>query len=228
MCPADDAKENALMRRLPLLQLLIVLSFLGDFLGASTAWPQPKGSIGKVTALEGKATVLRQGRFAPEPLATQEAIFQEDIIQTDAASKVKITLIDATVISLGEQSRLELKEFAYSSPQQTLTARFSIAVGIFRAIVNKLIPQSAFEVTTPTAVAAIRGTDFMGEVKPDSTAIVVLEGTVVISNVRLTFRGIATLLEGTGTTVADDQPPSAPTKWSESRIEALRRATALR
>jgi hypothetical protein len=216
------------MRRLPLLELLIVLGFLSALLGASTAWPQPKASIGKVTALEGKATVLREGRFAPEPLVNQQAIFQEDIIQTDVASKVKLTLIDATVISLGEQSRLELKEFAYSSPQQTLTARFSIAVGIFRAIVNKLIPQSAFEVTTPTAVAAIRGTDFMGEVKPDSTAIVVLEGTVVISNVRLTFRGIATLLEGTGTTVADDQPPSAPTKWSESRIEALRRATALR
>ena len=68
----------------------------------------------------------------------------------------------------------------------------------------------------------------MGEVKPDSTAIVVLEGTVVISNARSAFRGLATLVEGTGSTVADDQPPSAPTKWSESRIEALRRATALR
>jgi hypothetical protein len=216
------------MRRLPLLELLIVLGCLGGLLGASTAWPQPKASIGKVTALEGKATVLREGRFAPEPLANQQAIFQEDLIQTDVASKVKITLIDATVISLGEQSRLELKEFVYSSPQQTLTARLGIAAGIFRAIVKKLIPQSSFEVTTPTAVAAIRGTDFMGEVMPASTAMVVLEGTLVISNVRSTFRGIATLLEGTGTTVADDQPPSAPTRWSESRIEALRRATALR
>jgi hypothetical protein len=215
------------MRRLLLLELLIVLGFLGGLLGASTAWPQPKTSIGKVTALEGKATVLREGRFAPEPLANQAAIFQEDIIQTDVASKVKITFIDATVISLGEQSRFEVKQFVHSAQQQTLTARLAVTVGIFRAIVKKLIPQSSFEVTTPTAVAAIRGTDFMAEVRPNSTAIVVLEGTLVISNVRSTFRGIATLIERTGTTVADDQPPSAPTRWSESRIEALRRATEL-
>ena len=216
------------MRRLPLLELLMVLGLFGGLLRASTAWPQPKASIGKVTALEGKATVLRQGRFVPEPLANQEAIFQEDIIRTDVASKVRITLIDATVISLGEQSRLELNEFVYSWQQQIRTGRLAIPVGIFRAIVKKLIPQSAFEVTTPTAVAAIRGTDFMGEVKPDSTAMVVLEGTVVISNVRATFRGIAALLEGTGTTVTRDQPPTAPTRWSASRIEALQRATALR
>jgi hypothetical protein len=216
------------MRRLPLLEFPFVLGFLGGLLGASTAWPQAKASIGKVTALEGKAMVLRQGRLAPQPLAHQAGISQEDIIQTDVASKVKITLIDATVISLGEQSRLELKEFVYAAQQQTRTARLTIAVGIFRAIVKKLIPQSSFEVSTPTAIAAIRGTDFMGEVKPDSTTIVVSEGAVVISNIRSTFRGIATLLEGTGTTVTANQPPSAPTRWSESRIEALRRATALR
>ena len=68
---------------------------------------QPK-SIGQVTALEGKVSVLRQGKFAPEPLTLHKPVFQEDIIETDRTSKVRITLSDATVISLGEQSRLEI------------------------------------------------------------------------------------------------------------------------
>ncbi len=218
------------MQRLLLRRPLVAPSLLGMLLVTSTAWTQSPESIGRVTAVEGRATVLRQSRFAPEPLAVQKPIFQEDIIETAEGSKLRITLIDTTVISLGEKSRLELKHFLHDTRQQTHTARLTIAAGIFRAIIKKLIPQSTFEVTTPTAVAAIRGTDLMGEVTVDATSIVVLEGTVMISNIRPRFRGLtgATLIPGAGTTVRDDEPPSAPTPWSESRIEALRKATALR
>jgi hypothetical protein len=215
------------MRRLPLQWILVGLSLLGMLPMASSAWPQPRGSIGRVTALEGQAKVLRQGQFAPEPMVLQKLVFQEDIIETGVASKVRITLTDATVISLGEQTRLELKQFLYNARQQTHIARFLISSGVFRATVKRLIPQSTFEAITPTAVAAIRGTDLMGEVTANSTAIVVLEGVVEISNVRPLFPGIATLTPGTGTTVTADQLPSPPTKWSESRIEALLKATTI-
>jgi hypothetical protein len=215
------------MRQLPLRRCLVGLGLLGMLLMASTARPQPQGSIGRVTAIEGQATVLRQGRFAPEPLIARMPVFQEDIIETAVASKVRIALTDASVISLGERSRLELKQFLHDARQQTRTARLTIASGIFRTIVRKLIPEPTFEVITPTAVAAIRGTDLMGEVTVDSTAIVVLEGTVMVSNARPHIRGLATLTPGTGTTVRVDEPPTAPTTWAESRIEALRRATAV-
>jgi hypothetical protein len=208
------------------LWFLVVLG-LFSLLPYVAAHAQQAKSIGQVTALEGKVTVLPQGKFAPEPLALRRPVFREDIIATDRASKVRITLLDATVISLGEQSRLELKQFSYDPRQQTRAGRFAITVGIFRAILKEIMPQSAIEVITPTAVAAIRGTDLMGEVTPDSTAIVVLEGTVLVTNVRPRFRGLTTLTQGTGTTVKDDESPSTPTRWSESRIEALRRATAI-
>jgi hypothetical protein len=146
-------------------------------------------------------------------------------METAAASKVVITLTDATVISLGERSRLELTQF--EARQQARTARLRILSGFFRTIVTKLIPQSAFEVSTTTAVAAIRGTDLMGEVTADSTAIVVLDGTVIVSNARPGIGGPVTLTQEMGTTVRGDEPPSAPKRWAESRIEALRKATAI-
>jgi hypothetical protein len=197
------------------------------FCVAASVWSQPQDSIGRVTALEGRATVLRQGRFTPEAVTLQKLVFQEDIIETDMASKVRITLTDATVISLGERSRLELQQFLYDPRQRTRTARFIIPSGVFRTIIKALMPQSTIDIITPTALAAIRGTDLMGEVSAESTAIVVLEGTVMISNVRPSFRGLATLTPGTGTTVVGEQPPSAVTKWSESRVEALRQATTI-
>jgi len=210
------------------LRLVAVLELLSLFPGVAAHAQQSK-SIGDVTALEGKVTVLRQGKFAPEPLTLHKPVFQEDIIETDRASRVRITLSesDATVISLGEQSRLELKQFSHDARRQTRSGRLEIAWGFFRAILNEMTSPSTVEVITPTAVAAIRGTDLMGEVTADSTAIVVLEGTVVVSNVRPIFRGLSTLTPGMGTTVKSDEPPSTPTRWSDPRIEGLRRATAL-
>jgi hypothetical protein len=80
---------------------------------------------------------------------------------------------------------------------------------------------------TPTAAAAIRGTDLMGKDTADTTAIVVLEGEVAVSNFRPMIRGLSTLTSGMGTTVRADEAPSTPTGWSESRTEGLRRATAI-
>jgi ferric-dicitrate binding protein FerR (iron transport regulator) len=204
--------------------MLGLLSLLSS--GASQA--QDGGSIGQVTGLEGKVTVLPQGKFAPELLTLRRPVFREDIIETDRAAKVRITLTDATVISLGELSRLELKEFSQETRQQTRAGRFAMTLGVFRAILKEMMPPSTFEVTTPTAIAAIRGTELMGEVSPNSTAIVVLDGRVGVSNIRPNVPEQVVLSPGMGTTVTSGQSPSAPTRWSESRIEALRRATTLR
>jgi hypothetical protein len=223
---AGDDEETSYMRQWWWLCLVTVLG-LCSLLPSAAAQAQAPKSIGQVTALEGKVTVLRQGKFAPEALTTQTPVFQGDIIETARAAKVRITLADATVISLGEQSRLELQQFSYEAHQQTRSGRLAIAWGFFRAIFRDMTSPSTVEVITPTAVAAIRGTDFMGEVTADSTAIVVLTGTVVISNVRPIFRGLSALTPGMGSTVKGDEPPSAPTRWSESRIEGLRSATAL-
>lgn len=206
----------------------VLMLGLLSLLSSGAAQAQDGRSIGQVTGLEGNVTVLPQGKFAPELLTLRRPVFREDIIETDRASKVRITLTDATVISLGELSRLELKEFAQETRQQTRAGRFAMTLGVFRAILKEMMPLSTFEVTTPTAIAAIRGTDLMGEVSPNSTAIVVLDGSVGVSNIRPNVPEQVVLSPGMGTTVTSGQSPSTPTRWSESRIEALRRATTLR
>jgi hypothetical protein len=104
----------------------------------------------------------------------------------------------------------------------------TISVGVLRAVARTLLPQSTFEVTTPTAIAAIRGTDFMAEVTPDAMAVVALEGMVAVFGVRTIFRGPVTLTAGMGSTIRRDQHPSPPSKWTAERIEHLRGATTIR
>jgi hypothetical protein len=222
----DDDKETSCMKQWWQLHFVAVLGLLSLLPCAAADAQQPK-STGQVTALEGKVTVVHQGKSAAEPLTLRNPVFEEDIIETDRASKVRIILSDATVISLGEQSRLELKPFSHHARQQKRSNHLAVAWGLFRAIFKEITSSLSAEVSTPTAVAAIRGTDLMGEVTADSTSIVVLEGAVPVFNIRPTVRGVVTLTSGMGTTVKSNTPPSAPTQWSESRIEGLRRATAL-
>jgi hypothetical protein len=149
------------------------------------------------------------------------------MIQTEATSRLRLTFRDGTIINLGEESRLEITSYLYSPRQKTQTSLLTFPVGVFRAIVKRVLPHSTFEVATATAVAAIRGTDWMAEVRPDATAIVVLQGEVAVSNARSAVAGAVTLTPGMGTTVRVDQPPTTPTQWGGARVDALRQATSL-
>lgn len=207
--------------------MLIVVVLLPLRLWGPDASAQPRDSVGRVTALAGSATVFHKDSLQPRPLALRSSLYQEDLIRTDAASKIGLTFLDGTVVNLGEATHLEITSYVYSPRDKTQTSLLSFPVGVLRAIVKQVFPRSTFEVTTATAVAAIRGTDWMGEVKADSTAIVVLQGKVAVAHARRGITGEVTLTEGMGTTVQADQPPSAPTQWGQARVNALLQATSL-
>jgi hypothetical protein len=203
----------------------LIIAMAVQVLTAAWCEAQPGQAVGRVIVLEGQATVQHAGSLTRQPLKLEGPIYQQDVIRTAAASRIQIAFVDDTVVNLGEKTTMEITRFVYTAPQQAQTVLLPVPLGVFRAIVKKLAPQSTFEVTTPTAIAAIRGTDFMGEVTAEMTSFVVLEGFVALFSARTIFRGIVALTAGLGSSVSHDQPPSAPTPWREARIEALRRAT---
>jgi len=184
-------------------------------------------SIGEVTALQGQATVQRTGSAQAMPLRVQSPVRRGDTIQTLEASKIKLLLIDGTGLTLGERGTMTLSQLVYAPQRQTHQGVVSIARGIFRAVTRKVLPQTTFEVHTDTAVAAVRGTQWLGEVTPDATAIVVLEGEVAVVHADASVRGEVVLTPGMGTDVQGKSPPTAPRQWAERRVSALLQATAL-
>jgi len=65
-------------------------------LGSSVVLAQQPPSIGQVTALQGQATVQHTGNTQAVPLSVESPVYREDIIQTLAASKIKLVLLDGT------------------------------------------------------------------------------------------------------------------------------------
>lgn len=213
------------MRRAEHAWWLSILTIAGTLLWSITVLAQE--SIGQVAALQGQATVQRAGSAQTMPVSVQSPVYRDDTIQTLEASKIKLFLIDGTELALGERGMMTLSQFVFAPQRQTHRGVVSIARGIFRAVTRKVLPQTTFEVRTATAVAAVRGTQWLGEVTPDTTAIVVLEGEVSVVHADARVRGTVVLTPGLGTDVKGQSPPTAPRQWPEKRVSTLQQATAL-
>jgi hypothetical protein len=194
---------------------------------AALAQAQQLTSIGHVTALEGVVMGHHTGRSQAERLHLRSVVHQEDRIETMAASKVELALLDGTVLTLGPKSSLRLTEYVYTPSAQRQQSVLQAFVGAFRIAVQKVLPEGVFEVHTSNAVAAIRGTEWMAEVKPEATAVVVLEGQVAVRHARPDIGGAVVLGAGEGTDVRGTQAPTPPKTWGAARVEALRQATTL-
>jgi hypothetical protein len=85
----------------------------------------------------------------------------------------------------------------------------------------------SFVLRTPSAVGAVRGTEFGAVLKTGSTGIFVKQGKVSVMNQDAAIQGEVTLADGDGTDVAEGQPPAAPKKWGPARVAELLNATAI-
>jgi hypothetical protein len=190
--------------------VLVLLVSLGR---AEAAGP----AIGQLLAAKG--TVWREAGGRREPLQARDAVYVADTVVTDAASKAKILLNDGSILSVGENGRLTLGD--YQSTANDFTTRLGAGLGAFRFYVPKSPVNGRFEVETDTAVAAVRGTDWVVEVTPDRTSVALLGGVVAV-NGRGEHGTAQSVLRnpGEGTDVRGSEPPTPTATWGAQRFAA--------
>ena len=123
-------------------------------------------SIGTVTSLEGKATIQREGKNIIA-LAGIE-IEKKDIVSTELNSKLKITLIDNTIITIGKESTLNIEEYIFDNIKADNSAtELNFVKGAFHTITGEIgkINPSKFKLKTKSASIGIRGTEIYGDEK---------------------------------------------------------------
>jgi hypothetical protein len=190
--------------------------------------PAADRPVAEVVALIGKVMVTRADEKTSVPLGVSEVLYERDRILTPAASKVRIRFADDTVVTLGELASLELTTAKVKMGKDGRQVTLTIASGWFRSTVQRLMDQESFVLRTPTAVGAVRGTEFGAVVKLDSTGVFVKQGKVVVSHRDAAIQGDVTLTDGDGTDVGVGQPPTPPKKWGPARVNALMEATEVR
>jgi hypothetical protein len=137
-----------------------------------------------VTEAGGVAACIKKGAPARLPVqVNQTRLAAGDVILTGPKSHVKL-LIEGkpgpttgqeppqTTVEIKAQSRVEMTELFTDLAKGTENVKVSISQGQLISNVRKIDPNSErFEVSTPTAVAAVRGTNF-------STKVIPLRGSV--------------------------------------------------
>jgi hypothetical protein len=199
---------------IPLVAIALFSLILTSHCGGAFA----QDSVGKVTEITGSAKLERGG--VEVEAAPMMQIKIRDKLRTTAKSKLTVTLRDGSKLVLSESSSYTIDEYSIAA---TTRMRASIALwaGHLRAtVVTALGAVPDFEVHTPNAIAAVRGTEFETAFIADRpcpedrscmryTTVGVFHGTVSVANIANPAQAVQ-VTEGYETTVACERPATSP------------------
>ena len=127
----------------------------------------------KVLSMSGAVEVrpTREGQWTPA--RDEMEIAEGGAIRTGAGGAAVVIMPNKTKVWLKENSALELEQ------RQTLASRLALVFGRIKVRVPHLLRKEKFEVRTPAAVCAVRGTEFtMGTTEDGKMELQVLFGEV--------------------------------------------------
>ncbi|WP_447986640.1 FecR family protein [Nitrospira sp. Nam74] len=146
----------------------IVLRWVGVLLilvAAPLGWGHDAAvnPVGQVTAVQGKVLVTHSGGRNASRINVPDEIVPHDVIQTENRARSKILFQDDTLLTIGENSIVEIAEHTYDSSVDIRSVTLKLPEGKLRALVGRIFggQGSKFIVRTPTAFAASQGTYFV-------------------------------------------------------------------
>ncbi len=164
---------------------------------------------GIVTFVRGDASIKLTGTQKWKSLRVNDTITQGDRIRTGSVGAVEITFENDFSIFLRPDTSLEITAARKKSAVYLLYKLFLDIGRTISKIKQSTGKETRFEIQTPSAVAAARGTEFRTGVDIDiTTRLEVLAGKV---NVQAAKKEVE-VKAGEGTAVEKDKPPVAPKK----------------
>lgn len=214
--------------------------FAAVLLAAGTA--SAAEPIGAASIVQGSAKLRRGGPEAGwTTLKPGDAVFQGDRVRTESGT-VRLTFNDKSSLSLSPRSELELNEFVYK-PKSARRSFFSLWSGKMKAKVSKVLQgDSDVRVATPTAVAGVRGTEFIvgletqdGKPVPENakpedlkTDVTVISGKVAVKSALKEIAKEIALEAGQSSTVGFKKAPGDVVALTPQALRAAQRATTVR
>ena len=170
---------------------------------------------GKVSRIQGAAMAMQNA--LPRPLKFGDAILAGDVLSTGKDARLEVTMVDDTVLTLGEKAVLVVSEYAMGARPN---AALRLLQGAFSAATGKITrtADASFLVNTEVATIGVRGTTFWGGMLDGEFQVAMLDGKGVYVETRA---GRVELAEaGQGTKVAGpNAQPSQPKTWGKAKVD---------
>jgi hypothetical protein len=112
-------------------------------------------------------------------LKVEDEVFTEEVIETGDEGATRIVFVDGTELSMGPLSRVILDRYVYDPATGTGELVANFVSGIFE-FASGLIPSTGYDLRTPFANLAIRGTVVRLLVGPQEMEVSAPEGRVTL------------------------------------------------
>jgi hypothetical protein len=181
----------------------------GQLIRMPVRWLKVGPATAEVLNVAGEAVVVRQGSAGPEPLAVGDRLHSGDRVRTGAGSNLLIQFADGSrtlVQADGDVAMDSLRAYGQTGMADT---RIDVDRGRVDSRVTPASgPGSRFRITTPSAIAAVRGTRFRVEADVGAG---LARGEVVEGEIAVDAAGAGrSVPAGFGVVVAGGTPPPPP------------------
>lgn len=188
-------------------QLLLILTVI-----AATSSCSKKEEKAFVSFFAGTVSIEREGG-ASAPVKVQDQVKNGDIIETGDRSYVIIQTSDDIVIRFDANSRV-----AFTSISDAKFRELNLDRGKVVSSVSKLKKDCEYRVKTPTAVASVRGTEFLTEYDKGKTVVAVGKGKVSVVK---TATSEEKFVDTGNTAVVEESTEAAVEMRGISKVEEL-------
>lgn len=184
--------------------IVFIFHFAAQAQDASGIMMVVKGDI-KVTAKDGKT----------EPAKVGKKVVQGDSILAGADSRAKIVMSDKNVINISPDSKIVIEKYENDGKDRK-NVELNVVYGKVRASVEQKYDgeKNTFNIKTPSAVAGVRGTDFITGYNPGTrvSQIITFSGTVAVGQPgpNGSIRNPVFVQPGQMTEAGAGAPPAAP------------------
>jgi hypothetical protein len=142
----------------------VVLGALLSLALANPALAQQAPPSAELKRVIGRVEILRKGQTQWIPAVIGAQLVEGDDIRAFSGAQAELALPDTSTVLLAENSRLLMTKIEYDQQKQSRIVLLHLVVGKVRAAIAQTAitlvraRQSNFGISTPTAVAAARGT----------------------------------------------------------------------
>ncbi len=180
---------------------------------SATAWAEPM--YGVLMVVKGSVKVQNVNKQLTEAKVGGK-VGEGDTVITAADSRAKIVMSDRNVINVNPDTQIQIAKYENDAASGKKNVEMNLLQGKVRNNVEQTYDgeKNKFLIKTPTAVAGVRGTQFLAgfDIKTKMTSIVTFKGAVTLASVGAngTLGPSVTVKKGQMTTAAPDKAPEPP------------------
>lgn len=172
------------------------------------AWLKAKPAPARVVHVQGEVFV-QQPASAWVDAQTGDELVIGSRLRTHDDSSATLRFADDSTLMLEANSEIHMDRLTRHGETGMVDSRLNLYSGAARSSVKKREPQTQFQITTPSAIAAVRGTEFRVSATANSMQGEVFNGEIYI--VEPTHDDRSTLAEGYGIRVLQGERLPEPT-----------------